>query len=103
VTRLRDAVADRPVYVHLDCDVLEPGIVPTDYQVPGGLSLEDLDAAAEILATRRVLGIEIGEFEVTPRSSDTPASPTALIEALDRAAPARRQPHIADPLPPSTP
>jgi len=53
------------------------------YQVPGGLSLEDLHAAAEIPATRRVFGIEIGESEVTPRSSDTPASPTALIEALE--------------------
>lgn len=84
LTRLRDSVADRPVYVHLDCDVLEPGSVPTDYQVPGGLSLEDLHAAAEILATRRVLGIEIGEFEATPTSSDTPdASPAALIEALE--------------------
>lgn len=83
VTRLHDAVADRPVYVHLDCDVLEPGIVSTDYQVPGGLSLEDLHAAAELLATRRVLGIEIGKFEVTPTSSDTLASPTAPIEALE--------------------
>jgi arginase len=82
VTRLHEAVADRPVYVHL-CDVLEPGIVPTDYQVPGGLSLEDLHAAAEVLATRRVLGLEIGEFEASARSSDAPASPAALIDALD--------------------
>lgn len=36
--RLSVAVAGRPVYVHLDCDVLEPHIVPTDYHVSGGTS-----------------------------------------------------------------
>jgi arginase len=34
-------VGDSPVYFHLDCDVLEPGTVPTDYRVPGGLGLDD--------------------------------------------------------------
>jgi len=66
-----------------ELDALMCGASGGQHQVPGGLSLEDLHAAAEILATRRVLGIEIGEFEVTPRSSDTLASPTALIEALE--------------------
>ncbi|MCZ2820746.1 arginase family protein [Modestobacter sp. VKM Ac-2977] len=80
-TRLQEAIADRPVYVHLDCDVLEPGIVPTDYQVPGGLSLADLHAAAEVLATRPVLGVEIGELEAAP--GDTPTGLAALVDALD--------------------
>ena len=59
----RAAVGDRDVYVHLDCDVLEPGIVPIEYQVTGGLTLEDLRACATVLAQRKVIGIEIAEFE----------------------------------------
>lgn len=27
---LASAVAGRPTYIHIDCDVLDPGIVPTD-------------------------------------------------------------------------
>jgi arginase len=61
--RLAAAVGTRDVYVHLDCDVLEPGIVPIEYQVNGGLSLEDLRACALVLAQRKVIGIEVAEFE----------------------------------------
>ena len=46
-------VGDSPVYFHLDCDVLEPGTVPTDYQVPGGLGLDDLAAVARRLCQQR--------------------------------------------------
>ncbi len=34
---LVQAIAGRPVYVHLDCDVLDPDIVPTDYAADRGL------------------------------------------------------------------
>ena len=44
--RLSAAVGARDVYVHIDCDVLEPGIVPIEYQVTGGLTLENLRACA---------------------------------------------------------
>ena len=36
--RLADAIAGRPVYL-LDCDVLQPGLVRTDYAVPDGFTL----------------------------------------------------------------
>ncbi len=61
--RLRKAIRDRSVYVHLDCDVLEPGLVPTEYHVPGGLSLLDLTQACTTLAEYEVLGAEIAELE----------------------------------------
>lgn len=67
--RLSAAVAGRPVYVHIDCDVLIPGVVPTDYQVPGGLSLDDLQAASVALAANEIVGVEIAELE----SGETPA------------------------------
>lgn len=79
---LRQAVAGRPVYFHLDCDVLEPGIVPTDYRVPGGLTLDDLRAVAEVLAESEVVGVEIGEFEASWRSGQDAVSPGGLLDAL---------------------
>ncbi|HEY6124919.1 MAG TPA: arginase family protein [Steroidobacteraceae bacterium] len=79
--RLAAAVGDRDVYVHIDCDVLEPGIVPIEYQVTGGLSLEDLRACAAILAKRKVIGIEIAEFE-SEWLDGRPASPDRVVDAI---------------------
>lgn len=58
-----DAIAGCPVYVHLDYDVLNPDIVPSDYQVEGGLSLSELREVSEILAKSEILGVEIAEFQ----------------------------------------
>lgn len=60
---LRRLVAGRPVYVHIDCDVLDPGIVPTDYRVAGGMTLAQLSACSLALAQSEVVGLEIGELE----------------------------------------
>lgn len=80
--RLADAIGDRPVYVHLDCDVLEPGIVPTEYLVPGGLTLEDLHMAAVTLANNELIGLEISEYQASWSSNGIDASPEPLIDAL---------------------
>jgi arginase family enzyme len=80
---LRRLVAGRPVYVHIDCDVLEPGIVPTDYLVPDGMTLEDLDATAQVLAESEIVGLEVGELECAPPPTGTPSHVTRLLEALD--------------------
>lgn len=79
--RLRTAVAGRPVYLHIDCDVLEPGIVPTEYQVPGGLTLADLGSVCDVLAGFEMVGMEIAELEaVWPDGA--PAVLDPLIDAL---------------------
>lgn len=79
---LRAAIAGRPVYVHLDCDVLNPGIVPTDYVHEGGLSLDDLNACANVIADHRFLGIEIAEFQNAWTPGGDPVSPDPLLDAL---------------------
>jgi len=79
--RLRRAVAGRAVYVHIDCDVLDPGLVPTEYQVPGGLTLDDLAAACAALAEGELIGIEIAEFESVP-SEGQPVGAVELVTAL---------------------
>jgi arginase len=80
--RLKEAIGERPVYVHIDCDVLNPGLVPTEYSVEDGLSFADLRAASEILAMNEVIGLEIAEFEGRWSDTGKAASPTALIDAL---------------------
>lgn len=77
--RLGRAVDGRPVYIHIDCDVLDPGTVPTDYRVPGGLTLADLHDAATAVAGSRVVGIEIGQLETATGEEDL----APLLDALE--------------------
>ncbi|CAN7617401.1 arginase family protein [Agrobacterium tumefaciens] len=79
---LKSAISDRPVYIHLDCDVLNPGIVPTDYQVEGGLSLASLHDAMKILAQNEIVGFEIAEFENAWEVDGPPVSPRELLDAV---------------------
>lgn len=81
-SRLRAAIAGRPVYVHLDCDVLNPGIVPTDYVHEGGLSLDDLRSACNTIADSKVIGVEIAEFQNSWEPGGEPVSPRQLLGAL---------------------
>ncbi|MCF3641100.1 arginase family protein [Rhizobium sp. TRM95111] len=79
---LRQAIAGRPVYVHLDCDVLSPGLVPTDFQVEGGLSHADLGRACAVLAEHDCVGLEIAEFQEAWPESGRPASPAGLLDSI---------------------
>jgi arginase len=79
---LREAVNGRPVYVHIDCDVLDAGTVPTDYLVPNGMTLADLRATAEVLAESDVVGLEVGELESADDPETPPTYVTALLDAL---------------------
>lgn len=81
--RVAAAVAGRPVYVHLDCDVLEPGNIPTDYQVPGGLSLNELRETMQVLSASRIVGLEIAEFEADSAHAAPAASQRAARRLLD--------------------
>jgi arginase len=83
LTNLRIAIAGRPVYVHLDCDVLTPGIVPTDYRVEGGLSLAELRNAYTVIAEHEIVGVEIAEFQNAWELGGEPVSPAQLLDAVD--------------------
>jgi arginase len=83
---LRRLVRGRPVYVHIDCDVLDPGIVPTDYRVPDGMTLAQLTACARALAESDVVGLEIGELETdehAPTHADPRSPARAIVDALE--------------------
>jgi arginase len=80
--RLARAVDGRAVYVHLDCDVLEPGLVPTEYRAPGGLDLTQLQHACAVLAQHEVVGLEVAEFEAVWAETGRPAETDRLLDAL---------------------
>ena len=52
---------DGPIYVHLDLDVLDPSVLPAQFPVPGGLSVEELQAVLGGL--ENVVGVEVTAFE----------------------------------------
>lgn len=79
---LRNAIAGRPVYVHLDCEVLNPGIVPTDFVVQGGMSLDDLHICAAVIADHDFVGIEIAEFQSIWEPGGDEVSLDPLLDAL---------------------
>jgi arginase len=81
-TVLDEYVGDRPVYLHLDCDVLEPGTVPTDYHVPNGLTLEDFAVVSQRLSQNQIVGIEIAEFESAADPTDDTNFVGPLLDAL---------------------
>jgi arginase len=81
-SELRKALAGRPVYVHLDCDVLNPGVVPTDYACEDGLSLAELQACCEVIAEQAFVGIEIAEFQYAWEPGGEAFSPDPLLDAL---------------------
>jgi arginase len=82
VDDLDSAIDDRPVYFHLDCDVLEPGTVPTDYRVPNGMPLDELGSVARRLAENRIVGVEVAEFEGSWAETGRPGDPGPLLDAL---------------------
>jgi arginase len=61
---------------------LEPGIFSTEYGVPGGLSLDDLHHACQVIAENGIIGVEIAEFQISQAENGTPATPAALLDAL---------------------
>ena len=80
--QLAAAIGDRSVYVHLDCDALEPGVVPVEVPVAGGLTLADLRKASQVLARNEVLGLEIAEYEATWVDTGLAGDPHGVLEAL---------------------
>ncbi|PRW63686.1 arginase family protein [Actinopolyspora mortivallis] len=90
--RLEELLADHPVYLHLDCDVLEPGILSTEQRVPGGMTLDQLEAVAELLADREPVGLEVAEFQVAePGSSSTVEASSGAAELVEALSPLLRE------------
>ena len=79
VERVRAAVGTRPVYVTLDVDVLDPGVM-SDVQTPqpGGCSYRDLALSLAGLAGLAIVGCDL--VEVCPRTMQPSAGAATAAE-----------------------
>lgn len=77
--RMREAIGDRPVFVSLDIDVLDPSIVPgTGTPEPGGPTYKELRAAVLALGELNIVGLDI--LEVAPPIDSSGLSPIVAAE-----------------------
>jgi arginase family enzyme len=52
------------VYVHLDCDGLDPEIMPVQFPVLGGLAAAEVrDVLATLVSEGRLIGLEVTALE----------------------------------------
>src|SRR5215210_6721534 len=89
---VKNALDGGPVYVHLDLDVIDPGIFPAQFPAPGGLAPEKLfDLLEAVTEDCELVGLEVTAFEA-PEDEDAVADAAALalhvLEPLLEAVPA---------------
>jgi arginase len=78
-SRLADMLDGEDVYVHLDLDVLDPSILPSQFPADGGLSDAGLRTLlGEVAGVAQVRGLEITAFE----APEDEARRTALAETI---------------------
>jgi len=76
---MRSAIGDRPVFVSLDIDVLDPSILPgTGTPEPGGPTYKELRAAVLALGDLNIIGLDI--LEVAPPIDSSGLSPIVAAE-----------------------
>ncbi len=57
------SIGDRPLYISLDLDVLDPSTLPgTGNPEPGGIDFTEMISALKILGKARVIGFDIVEL-----------------------------------------
>jgi arginase family enzyme len=90
-SQLAGVLAGREVFVHLDLDVLDPGVLPATFPAPGGLSDGGLRTLlAEVAASAELVGAEITSMIAPERARRVativePLLPARTAEAGGRA------------------
>jgi arginase/N-omega-hydroxy-L-arginine amidinohydrolase len=70
------------VWIHVDWDVLEPGFVPAEYNVPHGILPAQLREIFKAIPSSQLLGIEVAEFHPPRDSCKTQAALSIILETL---------------------
>ena len=73
-----------PVWIHIDWDVLEPGLVPAAYKIADGLLPDQLKAILAAIPRSQIAGIELAELELP---DDPAAAERAVRIAMETVAP----------------
>ncbi len=76
------AINGAKVWIHIDWDVLEPGYVPADYAVPGGLLPAQLREILQAIKPEQFVGIEVAEFNVTGESATDGAGVATIVSIV---------------------
>ena len=73
------AVAGRPLFVHLDCDVLSGDVLPAAFPAPGGLQPAELAAVLRAAgeACSDLVGLEVTAFSPPPEQRESLAATVA--------------------------
>lgn len=79
----------RPVWIHIDWDAMEPGLIPAAYSVPDGLLPEQVKAVLAAIPARQIAGVELAELELP---ADPAEADRAIGLILDIVSPLMRQP-----------
>lgn len=82
IDELRRMIAGRPVYIHIDCDVFDKGILPSEYQVSGGFSFDDFYEISLMLAEEAVIGLEIAEYQSSCSHDGCDADPERFLDTI---------------------
>ena len=80
-----DAVAGRPLFVHLDCDVLRNDVLPAAFPAPGGLQPAELGAVLRAAgeSCSALVGLEVTAFSPPPaQRAELAATVAACIDDL---------------------
>jgi arginase family enzyme len=84
-SRIADALRAQRVYVHLDLDVLDPGVLPSQFEAQHGMSDTGLRTLLrEVARSCDVLGAEVTAFEA-PEEPDERARRAELVAGVVRA------------------
>jgi arginase len=81
-SEVAELLRDEEVYIHLDLDVLDPDILPSQFSVPHGLSDTGLRTLlGELRRSSTIMGLEITAFEA-PEDDGERARRVALIASI---------------------
>ena len=81
-SEVADLLRDEEVYIHLDLDVLDPDILPSQFAVPHGLSDTGLRTLlGELQRSSTIVGLEITAFEA-PEDDEERARRVELITSI---------------------
>ncbi len=76
------SIGDRPVWIHIDWDSMEPGFVPAAYAVRDGLLPKTLRTIFEKIPAQQIVGIELAEFEASGDDDKDASALGVLIDAI---------------------
>lgn len=81
-TTVLHAIGDSPVWIHVDWDVMEPGYVPADYEVPDGLVPEQLREIFSAIPRSQLRGIELAEFQPPLHEASSQAAISLILDIV---------------------